>query len=256
MKLNPAHVGIDTCAKAMGGLNQNDAMDTGLLVAAMGMVRRQFDCCVTGVHHPNKSDPDEMRGSGALTNDVDTTVAVYRPKGTMLTRWSFSKLKAAKKPNPYILRSEVYDVGIVDEAGHPVTYPAFRFSHEMTNKTEPQERGEEGELDRLKERVIAVLRRATKTEGEYISTEQIVTMLWPPEPDEGEEYEKRKQLRVNELNKYGGDHGRKLKDAGVLKAFVKRTRKGDQYEPLRWYLRSYYRTEAAGEAETVGEAVY
>jgi hypothetical protein len=54
--LKPKVVAVDTWAKAMVGMNEDSAKDTGLLFQAMGVIRREFDCATWLTHHPKKNE--------------------------------------------------------------------------------------------------------------------------------------------------------------------------------------------------------
>jgi RecA-family ATPase len=190
-RLNPVHIAIDTCAKAMGGLSQNDAENVGLMVAAMTQLRREFNCSVTGAHHPNKADPKDMRGSGAWMNDVDNVIHAAAAKGSMVAMLEFHKLKGGVKPPAIALRGEIYDVGLVDANGKNQTYPAFRYSHDLEKKKHDDDDAADP-INAIRRQIIAYLLRTTKTEKDTVDTGTVALNLWPPQEDEDPEaYQKR-----------------------------------------------------------------
>src|SRR5262249_27755582 len=166
----------------MGGLSQNDAENVSLLVGAMTKLRREFNCSVTGAHHPNKADPKDMRGSGAFTNDVDNVIHAAAAKGAMVAMLEFHKLKGGVKPPAVALRGEVYDVGIVNANGKNETYPAFRYSHDLEKKKR-DDADTSDPIKALRHQLVAYLLCATKTEKDVLDTGTVALNLWPPQED-------------------------------------------------------------------------
>lgn len=74
---------IDTVARAMMGLSENDAGDMGLLVDAMGKIAKGLNCTVCAIHHTAKNNVDSSRGSGALTGGVDFELKL-KPQGDVV----------------------------------------------------------------------------------------------------------------------------------------------------------------------------
>src|SRR5262249_43798954 len=121
-------IAIDTAAKAMGGMDQDNARDAGILVAAMTRFRREFGNANWLTHHPKKSDPSDMRGSGALTNDVDIVWQSIRSGQTLAVKMQCMKVKGAPKPSPLHFQGKLYSVdGLLDQNGRQVTAPAFDY---------------------------------------------------------------------------------------------------------------------------------
>ena len=93
--VHPKLIAIDTAAKAMGGMDQDNACDAGILVAAMTRFRREFGNAGWITHHPKKSDPSDMRGSGALTNDTDIVWQSIRSGQTLAVKLECMKMKGS-----------------------------------------------------------------------------------------------------------------------------------------------------------------
>lgn len=74
----PDLVIIDTVARAMVGLNENDAKDMGLFVGFADGLRDAMNCAILVVHHAGKDDTRGPRGSQALIGAVDAAVEVKR----------------------------------------------------------------------------------------------------------------------------------------------------------------------------------
>jgi hypothetical protein len=80
-------------------MDQDNARDAGILVAAMTRFRREFGNANWMTHHPKKSDPNDMRGSGALTNDVDIVWQSIRSGQTLAVKLECMKMKSGPKPS-------------------------------------------------------------------------------------------------------------------------------------------------------------
>lgn len=70
-KIKPGLIILDTAARAMLGLNENDARDSGQLVECLEGLARAFGCTVLTIHHTGKDNDRGMRGSNALAGGVD-----------------------------------------------------------------------------------------------------------------------------------------------------------------------------------------
>lgn len=64
---------IDTYHTATAGANENDAGDTGAILAGVNEIKQRLNCAVLLVHHANKNN-DLERGSSALKAACDTVV--------------------------------------------------------------------------------------------------------------------------------------------------------------------------------------
>lgn len=71
MPIPPVMIIIDTLARAIVGLDENQSKDMGPIVEAMAMFTRKLGCVVMDIHHTPKSNPGEGRGSGALKAAMD-----------------------------------------------------------------------------------------------------------------------------------------------------------------------------------------
>jgi RecA-family ATPase len=71
MKLPIRLVVFDTMAKAMGGLDENKAADAGKAIQGMQRIQEATRGCVLGVHHTGKDEGRGLRGSSALSGNVD-----------------------------------------------------------------------------------------------------------------------------------------------------------------------------------------
>lgn len=73
-----AGIALDTVAKCMVGLNENDAGDCGLFSAFCDSLRDEFECPVIALHHYGKDAARGGRGSSALPANFDTVITVER----------------------------------------------------------------------------------------------------------------------------------------------------------------------------------
>lgn len=82
-QLKPRLVVIDTLARAMAGMNENDAKDAALFIEAIEYIKREFSCTVLVVHHSGKERERGARGSSALEAGFD---AVYEVKANKVSK--------------------------------------------------------------------------------------------------------------------------------------------------------------------------
>ena len=75
---------LDTVAKCMVGLNENDAGDVGRFIGFVDSLRDEFECSVICLHHFGKDEGRGGRGSSAFQAGFDTTLAVKRVPQTKL----------------------------------------------------------------------------------------------------------------------------------------------------------------------------
>lgn len=72
--VRPGLVVIDTTARSMAGMNENDAKDAGLFVEAADMLKRALNCTVLVVHHTGKDRDRGARGSNAFLGGFDAAL--------------------------------------------------------------------------------------------------------------------------------------------------------------------------------------
>lgn len=78
----PRIIVLDTLAKCMAGLNENDARDAGKFVRFCDSLVEAFGCTVVAVHHTGKDDSRGARGSSAFYAGFDTVLEVIATKGS------------------------------------------------------------------------------------------------------------------------------------------------------------------------------
>jgi hypothetical protein len=76
-ELDPGLVVIDTQARVTVGLDENGAKDMGVLINAVGMLKRATQACVLVIHHTGRKGGD-ARGSSSIDGAQDTELKVVR----------------------------------------------------------------------------------------------------------------------------------------------------------------------------------
>jgi hypothetical protein len=79
----------------------------------MRLLERALDTVVVTIHHPPKGDGDQLRGSGALENNVDFAIRFEREENAMRTRVSARKQKNGPKFSPFTVAFAAADDGLV-----------------------------------------------------------------------------------------------------------------------------------------------
>lgn len=78
--LRPKVVVVDTLARFMLGMNENDVRDCQAAIAGLEVIRDKLGCAVLAVHHAGKEDGRGPRGSSALVGGFDTLHEVVAHK--------------------------------------------------------------------------------------------------------------------------------------------------------------------------------
>ena len=109
-----AAVILDTYNQTLGpGDDENSADTARNYTIGMRLLSRAFGAVVITVHHPPKGDGDQLRGSGALENNVDFALRFEREEGTMRTRVSGRKQKNGPKFAPFTVAFADSTAGVV-----------------------------------------------------------------------------------------------------------------------------------------------
>lgn len=69
---------LDTLSSALPAADQNSSADMGALVSACQFLHRKTGAVVLVLHHPTKSDEQNLRGSGVLLGAADTVIQVSK----------------------------------------------------------------------------------------------------------------------------------------------------------------------------------
>lgn len=124
-ELNAGFVVIDTQHRVSTGLEENSATDMGVMVAAVGRLKRATKACVLVVHHTGRNGGD-ARGSSAIDGAQDTELKIVRAtdgkRPLLQCRVVQDKQKdmAQDSGEPLALDLEVVDLG-QDEHGRPIS---------------------------------------------------------------------------------------------------------------------------------------
>jgi hypothetical protein len=122
---------LDTVAKCMVGLNENDARDIGLFVQFCDSLRDEFECSVIALHHLGKDKDRGGRGSSALQAGFDTTLNVHRVPGTKLVELKVVQHKdAEERSQPFTFEGKSVGASLVFQ---PITSEAFAATKSADN---------------------------------------------------------------------------------------------------------------------------
>jgi hypothetical protein len=109
-----AAVILDTYNQTLGpGDDENSADTARNYTIGMRLLGRAFGAVVITIHHPPKGDGDQLRGSGALENNVDFALRFEREEGAMRTRVSGRKQKNGPKFAPFTVAFADSTAGMV-----------------------------------------------------------------------------------------------------------------------------------------------
>lgn len=112
-EIKPAFIVLDTVARAMAGLNENDAKDAGQLVEAVESLARAFNCAVMAVHHSG-NESGRARGSTAFFGGVDTVLEVAAKNSVKAASVYVRKQKDAEEPQaPWTFQGQIIGPSLV-----------------------------------------------------------------------------------------------------------------------------------------------
>ncbi|MDA9949610.1 helicase RepA family protein [Paracoccaceae bacterium] len=103
MKGAPQLIIIDTLARHMGGLDENNAKDMVKLILTADKLKDDYQCAVMLVHHTGHSHQDRARGSIAFKGALDTEIIVNQLGDYDLT----TRCEKQKDGTPFELRQLV-----------------------------------------------------------------------------------------------------------------------------------------------------
>jgi hypothetical protein len=89
---------IDTLAKSMAGLNENDAGDAGRFIRFCDSLVETFGCTVIAIHHSGKDAERAARGSSAFIAGFDTVIECKANRGSKTVEAWVRKHKDAEEP--------------------------------------------------------------------------------------------------------------------------------------------------------------
>jgi hypothetical protein len=111
---------IDTLAVALGGQNENDAWTMAAVLAQMDRITAATGATVLLIHHPNKKNPKEMRGSGALYNGCYEVLRIDHKEGAPARELHVMKAKDGEEGPVGTFTLAVVKIGR-DEDGDPIS---------------------------------------------------------------------------------------------------------------------------------------
>ena len=95
----PALIILDTVAKCMAGMNENDAKDAGIMVRFCDSLVEAFGCTVLALHHKSdKQGAAEYRGSSAFAAGFDTILTIEAKRSTKAVKVGVQQHKDADEP--------------------------------------------------------------------------------------------------------------------------------------------------------------
>lgn len=182
--LQPSVVVIDTLARFMTGLNENDARDASVAIAALESIKRALKCSVMVIHHAGKGDTG-LRGSSAILGGFDTTAEVVRPvKGISAVEvWIRKQKDADERKQPWTFEMKEIGQSIV---AFPTTYA----EHKMLTQAE-----DAFSAKRIGAALVSLSARGIEN---AVTTEVLATQL---KPDDATETPEATQFAVMSLAK-------------------------------------------------------
>lgn len=93
----PELVVVDTAARMMVGLNENDARDVGVFIAALDAIKLKLGCAVLALHHTGKDEGRGARGSVAMPAAVDASFEIKADKETKVVAMFCRRQKDAEE---------------------------------------------------------------------------------------------------------------------------------------------------------------
>jgi hypothetical protein len=120
----PRLVVVDTLARLMAGLNENDAKDAGIAIEAIECIKRAFGCAVLVLHHTGKEETRGARGSSALFAGFDTVLSVSAHKPSKCVELRVRKQKDADEAeDPWLYQGQMIGPSLVF---HQITREEFK----------------------------------------------------------------------------------------------------------------------------------
>jgi hypothetical protein len=185
----PALVIVDTAARAMAGLNENEAGDAGLYLAAVEMIGRRLGCCVLTIMHEGKDSQRGARGSSAFEAGFEN---VWRMEA-----------------DPDLLTAKIVPVKLKDDAGIEGVFLQARQVPTPNGKGSLVfDRVERDDYQRvagkrngiIRSDIGAALRSLGAIDGETVTTQVLAMEIAGPGAD-------RKLIGAKERNLRDGSHG-------------------------------------------------
>jgi hypothetical protein len=98
---------IDTLAKSMAGLNENDAGDAGRFIRFCDSLVEAFGCTVIAIHHSGKDSDKAARGSSAFLAGFDTVLETKADRKSKTVEFWVRKHKDAdEREEPFLFQGK------------------------------------------------------------------------------------------------------------------------------------------------------
>ncbi len=131
-KLEPRLVVIDTLARAMAGMEENNARDAGSFIEAIEAIKRRFACTVLVVHHAGKEGEKGPRGNSALRAGFD---AVYEVKAHKMSKavaiYCRKQKDADERVAPWTFEGKVVGTSLVFFETNAMTHRALMATEDV-----------------------------------------------------------------------------------------------------------------------------
>lgn len=131
----PKLIVLDTLAKCMAGLNENDAGDAGRFIRFCDSLVEAFGCTVVAIHHTGKDDARGARGSSAFHAGFDTVIEVKATRATKAVEvWVRKHKDAEERETPWTFQGRTIGPSLV-------FFPTTADEHQaLTSKDDPYDR--------------------------------------------------------------------------------------------------------------------
>jgi len=205
----PGLVAIDTLAKFMLGLDENNQKDAGLAVAAADFLRAQLGCPILVIHHSGKDEKRGARGSTAIMYGVDAAAEAIASHETKAVAVHVRRQKdGERRMEPFTFEGRVIGPSLV-------FFPTDAATYQM----------QAGEDDPVAPAKVGKALRDLGAVGQEkgVVTAVLASHLLPADPNEAPEA---RQSLVQRLSKMLG--------AGAKKKLIAYT-EGTGHD-LRWFL--------------------
>lgn len=138
--IRPALVVIDTWARFVMGLNENDAKEAGFAISALEYIKRALHCSVLVIHHSGKdASKPGPRGSEAILGGVDATLEVVPHKATKVVAVHNRRQKDAdERETPWLFEGKQVGKSLIFQ---PITAAAFRALTQADDELDPRKVG-------------------------------------------------------------------------------------------------------------------
>lgn len=175
--LKPKLIVLDTLARALAGMNENDAKDAGIFIEGIEMLKRAFECTVLVIHHAGKESGKGARGSSALQAGFDAVFEVKCHKATKALAVHCRKMKDAdEREAPWCFEGKQVGPSLVF---FPITGEAYSLLTASANELSPKKVG------------ATLVELGAKGEDNAVTTSVLAAALMPPRegdsPDERQE---------------------------------------------------------------------